>query len=265
MTDNPTFQRVRRAFRMLTAALLAVRVGLALTYLRTAAMQTVAPVGDHFFPVLLRQPALLLMAFFVPVVGEVLVLRRGTRLDLKRASVVEAGGAALLLLHQATYFYATWVVFFWAGVFLVWMAWSAADSEERAGATGPFLAQAIVAFFFLGGAVGKWTSGYWSGAVFDELFFSSNSRSFLPLLHGWLGDEGTHVAARWFSRMAVIIETLMAFIVLLPSQVAFVASLLAAAGLWLTASDLFEVCLPIVGIACAGRMLAGETTTTNTP
>lgn len=264
MTGAPLSSPVRDAFLTLTGSLLVVRLGLLLPYMSLAAMQSVAPVDHRFFPMLLREPTLLVVAFIVPLVTDLIVFlgvrhrRESTaslRRDMKRVAVCEAAGSAVLLVHQATYFTATWVVFFWAGLFLVWMAWSGAESLERAKANGPFLAQLIVGFFFLGGAVGKWTSGYWSGEVFEELFFGS-SRSFFPLVRGWLGDADAHVAALWFSRWVVVVETLMAVVVLAPSQLAFVASLVAVAGLWLTSSDLFEVCLPIIGIAIAGRALA---------
>jgi len=248
---------VRNAFRVLAGALLGVRIGLATSYIRAASLQVIAPVHDHFFPDLLRHPATLLAAFFAPLVTEAMVLSYPTRRDMKRAAAVETLSAAILLLHQATYFYATWVIVFWAGVFMVWMAWSAAGNPERASAIGPFLAQLLIAFFFLGGAAGKWTARYWSGAIFEDLFFNRNAYSFLPYLHQAFSEETVHSMAVWFSRGVVVVETATAFIVLLPARAAFIVSLVVAAGLWLNAWDLFEVCWPLMGIAVAGWILAG--------
>ena len=247
---------VRNAFRVLAGALLGVRIGLASSYIRMASLQVIAPVHDHFFPDLLRHPVTLLAAFFTPLITEVMVLSYPTARDMKRAAAVETLGAAILLLHQATYFYATWVVVFWAGVFMTWIAWSAVADPERAAAIGPFLAQLLIAFFFLGGAAGKWTARYWSGAIFDDLFFTRNSYSFLPYLHAVFSDARVHTMATWFSRGAIVVESATAFVVLLPMRAAFVVSLVVATGLWLNAWDLFEVCWPLMGIAVAGRILA---------
>ena len=250
--------QVRNAFRVVAGSLLAVRIGLATSYIRIASLQLIAPVHDHFFPDLLRHPATLLAAFIGPIVTEAMVLSYPTRRDMKRAAVLETLGAAVLLVHQATYFFATWVIVFWAGVFMVWMAWSAAASTNRASAIGPFLAQLLIAFFFLGGAAGKWTGGYWSGAVFEDLYFTRNAYSFLPYLHIAFTDATVHVIAIWFSRVVILVETATALVVLLPARAASTVSLIVAAGLWLNAWDLYEVCLPLMGIAIAGRLLAAS-------
>jgi hypothetical protein len=248
--------RVRSAFRVLAGALLAVRVMLAMPYIRIATLQTIAPVRDHLFPPVLRHPALVLLAFFVPMIAEIMVLSRPATADMKRAAASETIGAAILLLHQATYFYATWVIVFWAGLFLAWLAWSGAADESRAITTGPFLAQLLTAFFFLGGAAGKWTAGYWSGAVFYDIFFAGNSYVVYSQLRTWFSDAALQILAKWFSRSAVVVETSMALIVFLPARLASTVSVVAALGLWLANADLFEVAWPLIGIALAGRLLA---------
>jgi hypothetical protein len=247
--------RVRSAFRVLEGSLLAVRVMLAVPYLHIAAIQTIAPVHDHFFPAVLRHPRLLLVAFFVPMISEIIVLSYPTPAGMKRAAAIETLGAAVLLLHQATYFYATWVIVFWAGLFLVWLAWSGAADERRAIRTGPFLAQLLTAFFFLGGAAGKWTDGYWSGAVFFDIFFTGHPSLVYSQLRAWFSDPAIQLLAKWFSRSAVVVETSMALVVFLPARLASTVSIAAALGLWLTSADLFEVAWPLIGIALAGRLL----------
>jgi hypothetical protein len=256
MTAAAAPQRVRSAFRVVEGALLAVRVMLAVPYIRIAAIQTVAPVRDHFFPPVLRHPTLLLIAFFMPMIAEIIVLSRPARADMKRAAAIETLGAAILLLHQATYFYATWVIVFWAGLFLVWLAWSGAADERRATTTGPFLAQLLTAFFFLGGAAGKWTAGYWSGEVFYDIFFGRQSYFVYSQLRVWFDDTAIQLIAKWFSRSAVVVETSMALVVFLPARLASTVSVAAALGLWFTSADLFEVAWPLIGVALAGRLLA---------
>ncbi|MEP7306002.1 MAG: hypothetical protein ABJA98_10840 [Acidobacteriota bacterium] len=256
MTTTDTAGRVRNAFRAVAVSILAVRVMLAVSYFRIAALQVIAPVHDHFFPPLLRHPALVIVAFFGPMLMEVLALDRPTGGQMKRAAMVEVAGAAVLLLHQASYFYATWVIVFWAGLFMVWMAWSGAADEERAAAIGPFLAQLIISLFFLGGAAGKWTAGYWSGEVFYDLLFARRSDLVYAQLRAWFSDANVHLIATWFSRSVIVVETSMALVLFLPARLASSVSILAALALWLTSSDLFEVAWPIIGIAAAGRLLA---------
>ncbi len=256
MSSTGAAASVGNAFRVVAAALLAVRVMLAIPHLRIASLQAIAPVQDHFFPAALRHPALLLVAFFAPVISEVMALAQAAPGRMKLAAVVETFGAGLLLLHQASYFYATWVIVFWAGLFMVWMAWSGAADEERASAIGPFLAQLIIAFLFLGGAAGKWTAGYWSGEIFYDLFFAHRTDLIYSQMRLWFGDATVHLIATWFSRTAVVVETSMALVVFLPTRLASSVSIAAALGLWFTSSDLFEVSWPIIGLACAGRLLA---------
>jgi hypothetical protein len=258
MTTAAAPIRVRNAFGVLEGSLFAVRVMLAVSYVRIAALQVIAPVHDHFFPALLRHPTLLLVAFFVPMISEVVVLSHQTRAGMKRAAAIETLGAAVLLLHQATYFTATWVVVFWAGLFLVWIAWSGAANEGRATTTGPFLAQLLTAFFFLGGAAGKWSAGYWSGEVFYDIFFARQSYFVYSHLRAWFDDATIQLLAKWFSRSAVAVETSMVLVVFLPARLASTVSIAAALGLWLTNADLFEVVWPLIGIALAGRLLASQ-------
>ena len=258
MTTAAAPARVRRAFRALAGSLLAVRVMLALSYVRIAALQVIAPVHDHFFPAPLAHPTLVLVAFFVPVMTEIAVLSHPAPAGMKRAAAVETLGAAVLLLHQATYFTATWVIVFWAGLFLAWLAWSGAADERRAMETGPFLAQLLIAFFFLGGAAGKWTAGYWSGQVFYDMFFARQSTFVYAQLRAWFEDATIQLIAKWFSRSAVVVETSMALVAFLPARLASTVSIAAALGLWLTSADLFEVAWPMIGIALAGRLLAAQ-------
>jgi hypothetical protein len=246
---------VQRAYRIATGALLAVHVMLAWRHLYAAAMQMIAPVEDHFFPALLRHPALMLVAFFAPVITECLALRDPTPRRMKRGAAVELLGAATLLIHQATYFYATWVVVFWVSVYLVWLAWSAASDETRAAAVGPFLAQLLIALLFLGGAAGKWTAGYWSGDAFHESFWQAKP---YVVYAASLGFEPATIrlATTWLSRAAIVGETALALLVFMPARFASTAAIVAAIGLWLTSVDLFEVSWPLIGLAVAGRVLA---------
>jgi hypothetical protein len=123
---------------------------------------------------------------------------------------------------------------------------------------GPFLAQMLVAFIFLGGAAGKWTASFWSGEAFTDFFYASNVFTGVRLLQGAVGDLASATALAWFSRAVVVFETSMAFIIFLPARLASTVALSAAVGFWLASSDLFEVSALLIGIALAGRLLAGQ-------
>src|SRR5262249_15517043 len=127
---------------------------------------------------------------------------------------------------------------------------------ERASTVGPFLAQLSTAFFFAGGAVGKWTAAYWSGDVFYDLFFARHPYWLYAQLRGWLSAGALRVASTWFSRSVVVVETAMILVLVLPARLASTVSIVAALGLWLTNADLFEVSWPLIGVALAGRLLA---------
>jgi hypothetical protein len=253
---NELAPSVARAARALTASLFAVRLLLVNRHLELAAVQTFAPVQDAFFPQVLRHPAPLLIAAFLPLVTEAFVLFRPTRPRLRRQAVCETVAAAILLVHQATYYYATWVVIFWAGAFLLWLAWGAARSDDAVRATGPFLAQLIIAFVFFGGAAGKWTAGYWSGAPLYDLFFRDRPYFVYAALRARFDMTTLRLIATGFSRAIVVVETAMAFIVFLPARPAAIVTVLVACGLWLSSGDLFDVAWPIIGLAVAGWILA---------
>jgi len=251
---------VTRAFLVLTGSILAVRLALARRYLVATVIQASVPLQDHFFPWVLREPSLLAAAYFAPFCTELPVLLRPSRRRMRRHAAMVTLSAGILLVHQASYFFATWVIVFWAGLFLVWMAGSGLDEPELACRKGPLLAQTLISFWFLGGAVGKWTPAYWAGEPYYDLFFAHHPYVAYALLRAWV-DAGTlRSIATWFSRSVVVIETAMAFTVFLPARPASAITVLVALGMWLFAGDLFDVAWPIIGTALAGRILSGAAT-----
>jgi len=247
---------VTRAFLGLAASICAVRLLLVRQYLLITVVAATVPLQDHFFPPLLRQPVLLAAAFFAPLWTEVLVLLRPTDRRMKHHAVAVTLSAGVLLVHQASYFFATWVVIFWAGLFLVWMAWNGAADPGSASRKGPLLAQLLIAFWFLGGAAGKWTAGYWAGEPFYDLFFAHDPYPVYALLRASLDADTLRVVAMWFSRAVVVVETVMGCVVFLPARVASALSIAVAVGMWLSIGNLYDVTWPVIGTALAGRILA---------
>ena len=248
---------ITRAFLVLTGSIFAVRMALARQYLLTTGIQASVPLHDHFFPWALREPSLLAAAYFAPFCTELPVLFRPSQRRMRRHSIMVTLCAGILLIHQASYFFATWVVVFWAGLFLMWMAGSALDEPQRACSNGPLLAQALISFWFLGGAVGKWTAAYWAGEPFYDLFFAHHPYVVYSLLRVWVDADALRSIATWVSRSVVVIETAMVLTVFLPARTASAITIVVALGMWLSAGDLFDVAWPIIGTALAGRILSG--------
>ena len=255
---------VTRAFLALTTSICAVRILLIWQYLLIIVIQAHVPLRDHFFPWVLREPSLLAGAYFAPLCTELPVLLRPSDRRMHRHAIMVTLCAAILLVHQASYFFATWVVVFWAGLFLMWMAGSALDAPRRACKTGPLLAQALISFWFLGGAVGKWTAAYWAGEPFYDMFFAHHHYLVYALLRLWVEPGTLRVVATWFSRSVVVVETAMAFVVFLPARTASAITVVVALGMWLCSWDLFDVAWPMIGTALAGRILSAADTLPST-
>ncbi len=248
---------VTGAYLALAASICAVRILLVRQYGLIIAVAAAVPLRDHFFPSLLRQPALLAAAFLAPLATEIPVLLRPTAGRMKRHAAGVTLSAAVLLVHQASYFFATWIVVFWAGLFLAWLAWSGVPDPESARRKGPFLAQLLVAFWFLGGAAGKWTAGYWAGEPFHDLFFAHHPYAVYAVLRAHLDADTLRLVATWFSRAVVVVETAMAAVFLLPARLASSLGVAVGLGMWLAMGNLYDVAWPVIGTALAGRILAG--------
>jgi hypothetical protein len=250
---------LRRAFVWLIVSIGAVRILLASEYWSRALFLIAIPVEDPLFPTALRDPVVLLTALFGPLSIEVLVLWRPTVTRMRTAAVVEIASAAVLLVHQASFYKATWIVVFWSGWLLAWLAWSAVRQPDLIRTFGPFLAQAIVAFFFLGGAVGKWTAGYWSGEAFHDILFNRHPGIVYQHFRATLDEAALRQIATIYSRTIVIFETAMIGIVLVPPRVASVLIVLAGVGLWSSSSTLYEIVFPIFGLAAVTWQLSRRT------
>jgi hypothetical protein len=248
---------VGRAFVSLTVSIAAVRLLVASDYRTRALFQLGIPVHDPLFPIAFRDPLLLLLAILGPLITEFSVLWRPTLVRARTAAVVEIVSATILLIHQASFFRATWVVIFWGSWLLAWLAWTAVRQPALVRACGPILAQVLVAFFFLGGAVGKWTAGYWSGEPFHDILFRRHTGVLYQYLRATADESTLRYIATIYSRSIVIFETAMIGIVLVPPRIASVLIVLASVGLWVSSSVLYEIVFPIIGLAAVVWHLAG--------
>jgi len=247
---------VRRAFVWMVGSLASVRLLLASEYWSRTLYQIAIPVEDPLFPQVLRDPLVLLLAALGPLSVELIGMWRPTVSKMRMAAAVEIVSGAVLLIHQASFYKATWVVIFWCGWFLAWLAWTAVRKPDLIRPCGPLLAQAIVAYFFLGGAVGKWTAGYWSGEVFQDILFRQHPGMVYQYLRTTFSESTLWQMAVIYSRTIVLVETAMVGIVFVPARVASVLIGLVSLGLWGSSSTLYEIAFPLIGLAAAAWFLS---------
>jgi hypothetical protein len=248
---------VGRAFVALMVSIAVVRLLIASDYRTRGLVQLAIPVDDPLFPLAFRNPLLLLLAILGPLIIEVIVISRPTLASARTAAAVEIVSATVLLTHQASFYRATWVVLFWCGWMLAWLAWTADRRPGLVRSCGPVLAQALVAFFFLGGAVGKWTAGYWSGEPFHDLLFRRHPGVLYEYLRTTTDEPTLRYIAMIYSRSIVILETAMIGIVLVPPRIASAVIVVVGVGMWMSSSVLYEIVFPIIGLAVVAWHLAG--------
>jgi hypothetical protein len=253
--------RVARAIRAATAGVLGANLLIAPRQLALIGMVATIPVDDPFFPGPLRAPTLLAFGWILPLLSAIPALVRPRSAWATVHGSTLLFGSAVLLVHQGTYFFATWVVDFWIGAFLLWLARAGRRDPVAACRSGPFLVQLLIAFWFLGGAAGKWTWEWWTGDAARELLVLSQRTHTTQLLVRLYGSDTAAIGSigTCTSRISVMVETALAAVIFLPARPAFAAAAAVAVGMWLVVSyNLFEIMWPIVGIAAAGWSLLGD-------
>ncbi|MGF1679186.1 MAG: hypothetical protein ACFCUX_08335 [Candidatus Methylacidiphilales bacterium] len=172
------------------------------------------------FPHGLSRPELALVCYVLPVLSWIAVVRPYP-LWRAAASVLWVLSSLLMLWNVHSYNDATFVVTFWVSLWLCWwqgrvdIPWALNPRDARRALT---LGIGIVGMFFLGGAVGKFTEGYYSGRVLHDLYFMQKD---LPL-YSWsrdnLSSEEVRQLAKWFSIFTLFMESLLATVLLWPRR-----------------------------------------------
>ena len=210
---------------------------------------------DDFFPALWRSP-------WIPPIGYGLCLAAAlagvvhpSRRVARMAAVALAMGCLAHMLHQRGFFWQTFTTTLWGAVWMAWLA-SRPDESQETLESGATLAQMVWSFVFLGGAVGKWTDGYWSGDVLHHLFFTYQATQPFAWIRGNLAPEHVHALAVAYSRAAVVGETAMAALFLVPPRYSLRASLALGAAMWLVSpAGVIDALAPLFGLAVAGLAL----------
>lgn len=173
------------------------------------------PVRQPFFPWPFGDPAVATVAYVAPL-GLVGLLVRPTARGMRIGAAFAAACAAVLLLHGDAYNDATFLVGFWMGLWLFWLAGRAARPDPAVVAEAGALLVLIGAFLFLGGVVGKLHREWWDGDVMTHVLLEQRAYWFYPWLRGHVAGDEQLLLARWAARFALAFEVLAVVTPVLP-------------------------------------------------
>jgi hypothetical protein len=244
-----------RALRVATAGWLLgwyCKVVFYVAHLREAAAW---PIDLEALPSLLRAPWLAAVAYAIPLPAGVAIWMGGRTVQLVGA-VALAVSAALACAHVELFNDATFVTSFWTGLWIVWLV---AVSEAELARHGPRTARAVVALVFLGGAVGKLTSSYWSGDAFYHLYFLQKDTWPYPALRAAVSDSSLRAIATWFSRVVIAGELALSLGPVAPHRFyVWGACSVSVAMVLLSTFYLFSVLASLVAVLIASTWLVTE-------
>jgi hypothetical protein len=127
-------------------------------------------IQNVFFPIILQNSDIVRFFYFFPLVA-VIALFVSHAACLRWISVGLIISSLVCLWHQETYNDATFVVSFWAALWLFWISLHINDDTHLISSHGQRLALGIVSVVFMAGFVGKLTLEYWNGEIVYNIFF----------------------------------------------------------------------------------------------
>ncbi len=106
----------------------------------------------------------------------------------------------------------------------------------------------------LGGAVGKWTDEYWVRQSFVRIYYLHRDFWFFNLQRGWFDAEALRIAATWYSRMVITVETGCGFLLWLMPRGSqhWLQSLSLHRSPCFSNFYLFSVLLSMIGLSAVG-------------
>ncbi len=247
--------RLEFAFRLVQWATLAAVAWKIVAFVAMVRCYYSIPLHQAFFPTLLQSPHLL-SGTYLGLLGT-LAMSATTRSRQWRS--IACWGAlicsSVLCIHQGSYNDMTFTTAWWTTLWSVWLA-SRLDRDQpvlllkRAA----FLSRCIVSMILLGGAVGKWTSEYWSGQALYEIYFVDRDFWFFNLLRSTLEPQSLRSAATWYSRNVILVESSCGFgLWLLPARWAALLAVSVMTSIAVFSNfNLFSVLLSLIGLASVG-------------
>lgn len=250
---------VVKIYRVVVGFLVASLIWKCQVYPAVFSIYTEFRLRDGFFPTLLSEPAVLATMFAAPVILGVLIMFIRTTFALRVQAITTLVCMFGLCIHQGSYNDVTFLTCFWVAAWCAWFTIRIHDPEDELISKGKTLAVMILSMIFLGGAVGKWTPGYWSGEVLYEIYFVDRDFWFFNLLRANLNSEMLREFATYYSRMVIIVETACAFLWLLPPKIASGIALSVFLGIAVFSNVyLFSVMFCLFGLTIVGLQDPGK-------
>lgn len=216
-------------------------------------------VDAPLFPGIFSSPHAGVGALVLPAVAVPMLL--ACRFNPTRPRVIVIAGlfvasSFFCLLHSSTFSSAR---FLSMSLMAMWIGWVAAHygrSGPTFGRETRWLAKGMIALLFFGAAVGKWTSGYWSGEILYNRSFAWSEHLFFPWIRSLTTDEQLMTVAVAHSRFVIIAETLFVFTVLLRFRTFVACVVVMATGVCLLSGPgVPAVMIPLVGVALGGLFM----------
>jgi len=250
-----TGSRPMQAFRLVQWATLAALVWKIGAFTNMYRCYLAIPLYQDFFPSIFESAYFLLAIYVVAVLS--LAIAAMTTAPRRRLMASMSGllMMTMLCIHQGSHNDMTFATAWWTSLWSVWLAGRLSrDEPETLIRRAAFLSRCIVSMILLGGAVGKWTSEYWSGQALYEIYFVDRDFWVFNGLRQNLDAESLRVAATWYSRKVIVIETLCGFgLWFLPARwAAGIAILVMTSIVAFSNYHLSSVLLSLIGLAAAG-------------
>lgn len=170
------------------------------------------PVTDPYFPFVLRSPVIYVLIILGPaLIGTYTIVRPSVGV-LRLWSWTLLLSGAVGLVHQLTFGWAEVLVMFWSGAWAVWLAHVRTSLRW-----GPLLVLLLCSLLFAYPAVGKLTSGFWTGELYWEHHWRHGSSLVSNLSALTLGADSKGLLPI-FGALSILVELLIALIWLAPSR-----------------------------------------------
>lgn len=250
--------RIKISFRMVqwcTLAALAWKIG---PFIDIVKCYYEIPLHQTFFPAPMQSPTLLAVTYVVMLAALAVTALTNIRVLRIIAATIIWIAATIACIHQGSHNDMTFATAWWTSLWSLWLACQIdrqpAIEPELLLRRAAFLSRCIVSMILLGGAVGKWTSEYWSGQVLYEIYFVDRDFWLFNRLRESLDQEGLRTVATWYSRKVIVIETLcgLGLWLLSPRWAAGIAVFVLTSIAFFSNFNLFSVLLSLIGLAAAG-------------
>ena len=189
---------IRDSYRVVVAFLLASLLWKSSHYPAFYNIYNSYALNDSFFPSFFSSTIVLGIVLMVPVLLGMMALMVREKPLLIVQSTVTLVCMFGMCIHQGSYNDVTFLTCFWVSLWCVWYTIKLGTPPSELIDQSKTFAILIVSLVFLGGAVGKWTPGYWSGQVLYEIYFVDRDFWFFNLLRSNLQPEALREFATYY-------------------------------------------------------------------